>query len=68
VTIADLSAQALIALHIQDTFPEDSIIGEEDTTELRRDNALLNRVVGLVNEGFGEGSSRSSEESVSQTS
>ncbi|BEJ08850.1 hypothetical protein CcaverHIS641_0509440 [Cutaneotrichosporon cavernicola] len=52
VTVADLSAQALISLHLLDHFPADKIIGEEDTSELRANAPLRNKVVGLVNGGF----------------
>lgn len=55
VTIGDLAAQALITLHLQNAFPEDKIVGEEDTTELRKNDGLRNKVVGLVNEGFEKG-------------
>lgn len=50
VTAADLSAQSLISLYLQKQYPEDPIIGEEDTTELRSNTPLRNRVVKLVNE------------------
>ena len=53
VTAADLSAQSLISLYLQKQFPQDPIIGEEDTTELRKNDALRERVVGLVNK-YGE--------------
>lgn len=35
VTIADFGAQALICKAIRDAFPTDSIVGEEDATDLR---------------------------------
>jgi 3'(2'), 5'-bisphosphate nucleotidase len=50
--VADLSAQALITLHLRE-HSKDEIIGEEDTTELRANSALRERVVGLVDEAFG---------------
>lgn len=50
--VADLSAQALISLHLQEHFPSDPIIGEEDTTELRANAPLRERVVALVNDAF----------------
>lgn len=52
VTVADLSSQSLISLHLLKHFPSDKIIGEEDTTELRSNAALRERVVGLVNGAF----------------
>lgn len=52
VAVADLSAQALISLHLLDHYPQDKIIGEEDTSELRANAPLREKVVGLVNEGF----------------
>lgn len=54
VTAADLSAQSLISLYLQSQFPGDPIIGEEDTTELRANTPLRERVVRLVNT-YGEG-------------
>ena len=50
--VADLSAQALISLHLLEHYPTDSIIGEEDTTELRANSTLRERVVDLVNDAF----------------
>jgi 3'(2'), 5'-bisphosphate nucleotidase len=38
-----------------ESFPEDKIVGEEDTTELRQNDGLRNKVVQLVNEGFAKG-------------
>ncbi|TXT08984.1 hypothetical protein VHUM_02458 [Vanrija humicola] len=52
VTVADLSAQALISLHLLAHYPKDEIIGEEDTSELRANQPLREKVVSLVNEGF----------------
>ncbi|WVR07112.1 3'(2'),5'-bisphosphate nucleotidase [Kwoniella sp. DSM 27419] len=52
VTVADLSAQSLISIHLQEHFPSDPIIGEEDTSELRVNDSLRERVVKLVSEGF----------------
>lgn len=43
VTIADFAAQASIIAAIHHTFPDDEIIGEEDSTALRQDSALLDR-------------------------
>lgn len=57
VTVADLSAQSLISLHLLNFFPEDKIVGEEDTTELRANGPLREKVVGLVNGGFEKGRS-----------
>jgi 3'-phosphoadenosine 5'-phosphosulfate (PAPS) 3'-phosphatase len=68
--VADLSAQALISLHLLDHFPTDLIIGEEDTSELRANEPLRNKVVGLVNDGFdrvegwGKGDKFTTEQSV----
>jgi 3'-phosphoadenosine 5'-phosphosulfate (PAPS) 3'-phosphatase len=50
-----LAAQSLISLHLLNSFPEDKIVGEEDTTELRQNDGLRSKVVELVNEGFGKG-------------
>lgn len=43
VTIADFAAQASIIAAIHHTFPDDDIVGEEDSTALRQDSALLER-------------------------
>jgi 3'(2'), 5'-bisphosphate nucleotidase len=53
VTAADLSAQSLISLYLRKAYPTDPIIGEEDTTELRANTPLRERVVRLVNQ-YGE--------------
>lgn len=50
--MADLSSQSLISLHLLHHFPTDNIIGEEDTTELRSNESLRERVIALVNGGF----------------
>ena len=52
-SVADLSAQALISLHLLHHFSSDLIIGEEDTSELRANEGLRGKVITLVNEGFG---------------
>ena len=67
--MADLSAQSLISLHLQAHFPDDEIIGEEDTSELRGNEPLRAKVVDLVNgafvgEGWGEGKTFSEDEYV----
>ncbi|KAJ5580064.1 uncharacterized protein N7459_006049 [Penicillium hispanicum] len=43
VTIADFAAQASIIAAIHQTFPDDDIVGEEDSTALREDPGLLER-------------------------
>lgn len=43
VTIADFAAQASIIAAIHHTFPDDEIVGEEDSSTLRQDQALLDR-------------------------
>lgn len=49
VTIADFAAQALLISAIRSAFPQDGFVGEEDSTALREDAALRNRVYELVN-------------------
>lgn len=51
---ADISAQAMISLHLAEHFPKDPIIGEEDTSELKANDPLRERVVKLVNEYHGK--------------
>jgi 3'(2'), 5'-bisphosphate nucleotidase len=36
VTVADLGAQALVCQHLITAFPRDAIVGEEDSTDLRK--------------------------------
>ncbi|KAE8148405.1 hypothetical protein BDV25DRAFT_158381 [Aspergillus avenaceus] len=48
VTIADFAAQALIIGAIHRAFPEDDIVGEEDSKALRLNETLLNRTWELV--------------------
>jgi len=67
---ADLSAQSLISLHLLAHYPKDPIIGEEDTSELRANDTLREKVIGLVNDnfkledGWGKGKTWSEAESV----
>jgi 3'(2'), 5'-bisphosphate nucleotidase len=51
VTIADLGSQAIINHEISKSFPNDAIVGEEDSTQLRSDPDLLNSLVDIL-EGF----------------
>ena len=37
VTVADFGSQALICQALQETFPDDPVIGEEDSSALRSD-------------------------------
>ncbi|KAI9044239.1 inositol monophosphatase family protein [Aspergillus affinis] len=48
VTVADFASQALIISAIHHVFPEDDIVGEEDSAALRRDASLLDRAWDLV--------------------
>lgn len=48
VTIADFAAQASIIAAIHSTFPNDQIVGEEDSTALRADPVLLERTWDLA--------------------
>ena len=47
VTVADFSSQALICRAIREAFPDDPIIAEEDSTELRQseNSGFLDRVI-----------------------
>ncbi|TPX59771.1 3'(2'),5'-bisphosphate nucleotidase [Powellomyces hirtus] len=49
VTIADYGAQAVVNSILHAAFPEDPIVGEEDSVELRENEATLNKVVELAN-------------------
>jgi 3'(2'), 5'-bisphosphate nucleotidase len=44
VTVADFSVQALVGHALAETFPEDVLVGEEDSSALRADSAMLDRV------------------------
>lgn len=48
VTIGDFGAQALIIASIKHVFPEDEVVGEEDASDLRKDESLRNLVWELV--------------------
>ena len=50
VTVADFGSQALVCRVINNTFPDDPVIGEEDSNELRtaEKSALLEKVVSHV--------------------
>ncbi len=46
VTVADYASQAIVCAAISEEFPDDPVIGEEDATELRRDeNATIRHAV-----------------------
>ena len=55
VTVADFAVQALICQAINEAFPKDAIVAEEDSQELRRNPQLMQRVTEYVNR-FTEGS------------
>ena len=50
VTVADYGSQALICKFVRDRFPDDPIVAEEDSKELRKPDrsGLLERVTGYV--------------------
>ncbi|UPK95155.1 hypothetical protein LCI18_006090 [Fusarium solani-melongenae] len=48
VTIADFAAQALLIGAIRAAFPNDAVLGEEDSAALRADKTLRNKVYELV--------------------
>ncbi|UCG83298.1 MAG: 3'(2'),5'-bisphosphate nucleotidase [Dehalococcoidia bacterium] len=53
VTVADLGSQAVITSELLRSFPEDSIVSEEDANVLRDNEYIARRVLGLVNEQIG---------------
>ncbi|PHH78288.1 hypothetical protein CDD80_7096 [Ophiocordyceps camponoti-rufipedis] len=57
VTAADFAAQALLTLHIRRSFPHDAIVGEEDSSVLRSDAALCEKVYRLFREASDGGCS-----------
>ena len=48
VTVADFGAQALICQAIDEAFPEDSIVAEEDSQTLEENPQLMQRVTGYL--------------------
>ncbi|KAI8995983.1 hypothetical protein BC832DRAFT_567927 [Gaertneriomyces semiglobifer] len=54
VTVADYGAQALVNHLIHNQFPEDPIVGEEDSSDLQKDDKLTQNVVNLTNEALKE--------------
>ncbi|KAG2176633.1 hypothetical protein INT44_007297 [Umbelopsis vinacea] len=56
VTVADFSAQAVVNTYLREHFPEDPIVGEEDSKDLRGDTgkALREKVLELTNGVFSE--------------
>ena len=48
VTIADYGSQALICKAISETFPDDTVVAEEDAASLIQNSALLKRVTDYV--------------------
>ncbi|KAJ3108621.1 hypothetical protein HK100_003402 [Physocladia obscura] len=49
VTVADFGAQAVVNALLLKHFPDDPIVGEEDSKDLKSNTALSGRVLGLVN-------------------
>lgn len=76
ITVADYASQGVIASILAKAFPDDPLVGEEDTKDLRTNPAMRDRVVELANEaltaelalgdnvqwGIGPGQARSAEE------
>jgi 3'(2'), 5'-bisphosphate nucleotidase len=48
VTVADFGSQAVVCQAIKETFPNDPIVGEEDSTDLRTNADKLNQVTRYV--------------------
>lgn len=48
VTIADLAGQAVVNLELKRTFPNDQIVGEENSEQLERNAHIRQRVMDLV--------------------
>src|SRR5687767_6397579 len=48
VTLADFAIQALLAATFKDAFPEDTFVGEEDSSKMRQDLLLLENVWELL--------------------
>lgn len=54
VTVADFGAQALVCQHIAEAFPDDSIVGEEDSEALRSNGHYLASVTRFVQQVSGQ--------------
>lgn len=54
VTIADFGSQAVINLALLKAFPNDPIVGEEDSAILKENNELSQKVMDLVKEQTGD--------------
>lgn len=54
VTVADYGSQAIICKLIREAFPDDVVVAEEDSAELRKPDhsSLLNQVTGYVHDLF----------------
>jgi 3'(2'), 5'-bisphosphate nucleotidase len=48
VTVADFAAQAIVSQLLQTTFPEDQLVGEEDSEALGKDEEMLIKVTDFV--------------------
>ena len=55
ITIADFAIQALLACTIKAAFPEDTVVGEENASQLRNDLYLLEHVYELLRWVAGDG-------------
>jgi 3'(2'), 5'-bisphosphate nucleotidase len=54
VTLADLSVQAVIGLHLADRFPNDGYVGEEDSSSFLASQTMAERVMELTRHAFPE--------------
>lgn len=54
VTVADLVVQAVVGAHLEDAFPEDLVVGEEESADLRGDDREIFRhgVLKFVGDGL----------------
>lgn len=59
VTVADFASQAVVARALRASFPSDPLVGEEDASALRADDATLAAVTRFVGEAVaGDGAGR----------
>jgi 3'(2'), 5'-bisphosphate nucleotidase / inositol polyphosphate 1-phosphatase len=49
VTIADIGSQAVITIELQKEFPDDPVVGEEDTHFIKENETLRKKILALVN-------------------
>ena len=63
VTAADFAIQGYFAAKLKERFPQDSFLGEEDASILRKDDILLDKAIGFARKLHGSAAHTLSEDS-----